>query len=130
MAVIKDILITEKSIAQARMGQYTFLVDESASKQSVMQAVATQFNVHPISCNISVLPRKEIKRGKATGLRGLRKKAYIKLKKGETIAAFDFPIEEEEKKETKKDIKPIKKEDQKLAEKTKVVKREQGRVKV
>jgi len=128
--VIKDIVITEKALQLAQKGQYTFLVNAQANKEEVAQAVAKQFNVHPISVNIAILPRKSIRRGKAEGHKSLRKKAFVMLKKGEKIAAFELPVEKEEKKGAAKPVaKPIQKEEKKGAE-VKVVKREVGRVKV
>ena len=131
MSVIKDILITEKSIAASQLGRYSFLVTKDANKKEISQAIEKQFGVHVISINIAILPRKQIKRGRATGLKSFRKKAIVTLKKGEKIPAFEFPVDKPSSaKASEGQGKVDKKVKEKISSKTTVVKREQGRVKV
>lgn len=83
-------LITEKSMSEATRGWYTFLVETHSNKQVIAKAVSEEFKVHVVSVKTVSLSGKQKRRGK----RGLsvsapdRKKAYVRLKKGETIEVF------------------------------------------
>lgn len=71
-------------------GWYTFLVTISSNKPQIAKAVDSEFNVHVTDVKTLVIPGKRKRRGK----RGLlviapdKKKAYVRLKKGETIEIF------------------------------------------
>lgn len=85
-------------------GVYVIEVPKSATKQSVTEAIKSQFEVTPTSVNVTNIKGK-VKRsyrkrgGRSVGRTNDIKKAYITLKKGDSIAIF--PKEEE-----KKDAKP------------------------
>jgi len=133
MSVIKDVLITEKSLALASRGCYVFLVDEKSNKMQIAQAVKEQFGVLPVSVNIAVLPRKSISRGKVSGKRTLRKKAFVTLKKGQKIDILEFAKTEEKKEgpQLKKEKRGLfRKKTESKGPEIKVVKREEGKIKV
>lgn len=77
--------ITEKASVKTDGNIYTFEVTTDANKISVAKAVKELYNVTPIRVNILPIPKKNvIVRGKR-GVRGGGRKAYVYLKKGETI---------------------------------------------
>lgn len=87
--------VSEKSygLSQTRR-TYVFAVPSDANKVAVAQAVATQFNVTVESVNIAVVKgkvkRSYRKAGRPTaGQRSNVKKAYVRLKAGDTLPVFD-----------------------------------------
>lgn len=87
---------------------YAFIVPTNATKQSVAAAVSSQFGVTVEAVNISVSKGKVVRsyRKRTRGVAGTRKdvkKAYVTVKKGDSIAIFDAPDEAKADKKTKKD---------------------------
>lgn len=78
--------VTEKATVKAEAhNAYTFEVAAHATKRSIAEAVKEAYKVTPIKVNIVRLPAKQVfVRGKKGVKQGV-KKAYIYLKKGETI---------------------------------------------
>ena len=86
-AVIVKPRITEKAIGQNENSVYTFEVRRDATKYQVRDAVKSLYNVTPVKVNIvNKKPAKRFvgSRGKNKHVKGM-KKAYVYLKKGETI---------------------------------------------
>ncbi len=87
--IIRRPVITEKATQLGELGQYVFEVDPKANKIEIKNAVQTVFEVDVVSVRTtrvkgkikSRFTKKGIMRGKAP----LRKKAYVTLKKGQTI---------------------------------------------
>jgi large subunit ribosomal protein L23 len=106
--------VSEKSygLSQTR-NTYVFVVPGTANKATVAEAVAKQFKVTVEDVNIVVakgkVKRSYSKRSRgATGQRPDVKKAYVRLKDGDTIpvfAALDEAAAEAEKAEQKKEKK-------------------------
>ena len=83
--IIKSPRITEKASMKVEANIYTFEVAEVATKSSIAAAVREMYNVSPVKVAIVRIPKKDVfVRGKV-GTKGGGKKAYIYLKKGETI---------------------------------------------
>lgn len=85
--ILKNPRITEKATAHGELGVYTFDVAEVATKRSVAGAIAALYKVTPRKVRIVTVPSK-MKRSVRTGARGVSrggKKAYVYLKKGDTI---------------------------------------------
>ena len=85
--VLQQARITEKASMHAMDSVYVFNVSERASKRDIMAAVRKMYNVTPRKVRVAAIPSK-IKRNARTGRTGVKsggKKAYIYLKKGETI---------------------------------------------
>ncbi len=85
--ILKSPRITEKATMHTELGVYTFDVAERATKRDVLKAVQAIYKVTPRMVRIARIPTKE-KRNMRTGRRGIQgggKKAYVYLKKGETI---------------------------------------------
>lgn len=85
--VLRNPRITEKATDHQSIGVYTFEVAEHATKRSVVAAISSLYNVTPRKIRIVRIPAKQ-KRSQRTGARGSTrrgKKAYVYLKKGDTI---------------------------------------------
>lgn len=85
--VLKNPRITEKATMHSDAGVYTFDVTDSATKRDILKAVRVLYSVSPRKVAIVAIPRKW-KRNMRTGKKGMQgggKKAYVYLKKGETI---------------------------------------------
>lgn len=84
-------LITEKSMAHAATGKYTFVVAKQANKDRIKQVVQETFNVHVIDVATQIIKG----RTKRMGLRRTEidmadwKKATVTLRPGEKIALFE-----------------------------------------
>ena len=79
--------ITEKATMATGMGVYVFNVAPRANKRQILEAVAKYYKVTPRMVRVVSIPAKSV-RNMRTGQRGTShggKKAYIYLKKGETI---------------------------------------------
>jgi large subunit ribosomal protein L23 len=77
--------VTEKSSLLAEQNIYAFEVAREATKMTIMQNVKQLYNVTPLRVNIVNIPaKKKMSKGKV-GKKQAIKKAYIYLKKGDTI---------------------------------------------
>jgi large subunit ribosomal protein L23 len=79
--------ITEKGAYVSANGAYVFNVAPRANKKEIADAVASLYKVTPRKVAVVAVPRKAVKtRGtNRTGKTVGGKKAYVYLKKGETI---------------------------------------------
>lgn len=86
LQLIKYPSLTEKSINLYGDRQYTFIVDRSLTKIQIKYIIENIFAVKVISVNTSILPTKMRRVGRFIGKRTVYKKAYVKLREGDTIA--------------------------------------------
>ena len=87
--VIRQPFITEKSNLLKDLGNILVLeVDRDATKPQIKNAVEAVFNVKVESVNIQRLKGKVKRRGRHEGRRPERKKAYVRLKSGESAPEF------------------------------------------
>lgn len=83
--VLKGPRITEKAAILGEKNVFTFNVDTKANKRQISQAIHAFYDVVPTAVNVSNLQRiKTLIRGKK-GMSSKTKKAYVTLKKGDTI---------------------------------------------
>ena len=85
--ILKHARITEKATMHSADSVYTFDIAERATKRDVIQAVRALYKVTPRLVRVVPIPTK-IRRSMRTGKVGVKrggKKAYVYLKKGETI---------------------------------------------
>ncbi len=85
--VIRHARITEKATMHSEQSVYTFDVAERANKRDIMSAVKKLYSVSPLKVRVVPIPSKA-KRSQRTGKVGMKKggkKAYVYLKKGDTI---------------------------------------------
>lgn len=86
-AVLKHARITEKATMHSGAGVYTFDIAEGATKRDVVAAVRALYKVTPLKVAVVKVPTK-VRRSMRTGKVGVKhggRKAYVYLKKGETI---------------------------------------------
>lgn len=82
-------LITEKSASLASEGVYVFEVNPSCGKVEVKHAIKELYGVLPRRVNVVAMGGKRVRFGRRHGVRHDWKKAFVFLKKGETIDVFD-----------------------------------------
>lgn len=87
-------LVTEKSSqVTEKENKYVFIVEKTATKDQIKQAVQTYFNVEVVAVNTSITPgklkTKMTKKGAVTGRKSAAKKAYITVKEGNTIDIYN-----------------------------------------
>lgn len=89
--IIKKPLITEKSLKDAADGFFTFEVDRKANKPQIRQAVEKMFKVHVTAISTTNVKGKMRLVGKKriAVTSPSRKKAVVKLQKGEKIELFE-----------------------------------------
>jgi large subunit ribosomal protein L23 len=93
MSLLKKPLITEKSTRQSeKLGQYSFIVEKTATKPEIKVAIEKMYDVKVTSVSTSVYAGKTksrfTKRGQFNGRKPSFKKAIITVKEGQTIDFF------------------------------------------
>lgn len=88
--IIERPLVTEKSMAGAEQGKYTFRVNKNANKIEIARAIEQLFNVKVDSVNtISVKGKKKRLGRHPEGKTADWKKAIVTLKSGYRIEIFE-----------------------------------------
>ncbi|MDE2025436.1 MAG: 50S ribosomal protein L23 [Patescibacteria group bacterium] len=89
--IIVSPFITERSMALAQNGKYTFLVGRFSTKEEVKKEVERLFNVHVQKIMTVVVKGRTKRIGKRRDEIHLQpfKKAVVEVKKGEKIALFE-----------------------------------------
>lgn len=85
--ILRHARITEKATMHSADGVYTFDIASGATKRDVIQAVRALYKVTPRRVAVVTIPTKT-KRNARTGKSGIRgggKKAYVYLKRGDSI---------------------------------------------
>jgi large subunit ribosomal protein L23 len=79
--------LSEKALIGTENGVYVFEVPRLATKTEVSQAIQSIYKVTPRQVRMVNLPAKKVslRTRRGTGSRARRHKAYVYLKKGETI---------------------------------------------
>lgn len=90
--LIKQPVITEKSMKDAGKGVYTFHVSLAASKPAIKEAIEKAFSVHveKVTTNIKKPKKKQVGRRRITSYTSAKKIARVWLKKDEKIDLFEF----------------------------------------
>lgn len=85
--VLKAPWLSEKALIGTEKGVYVFAVPPEATKTDIKLAVQKIYNVTPRKVGIVNTPgkRKALRSKRGFGTRAARHKAYVYLKKGETI---------------------------------------------
>lgn len=91
--ILRQGIVTEKSVKLQGLNKYTFKVALNANKIDVRRAVEAMFNVKVVSVNIMRMPGKaKMIRRKGSAPRPVEarewKKAIVTLREGETIDAL------------------------------------------
>ena len=77
--------VTEKATVKSGDNVYTFNVHQQANKRQVIQAVEKIYNVHPVKVRVVNIPGKPVMRRRIPGRKARGRKAYVYLKKGDSI---------------------------------------------
>lgn len=91
-SVIISPIISEKSMAGANLGKFTFKVARKSGKEDVKKAVEDKFKVKVLSVSTTTIKGQT----KRTGMKRLEskmtswKKAVVELEKGQKIDLFDL----------------------------------------
>lgn len=85
--VLRHFHVSEKGTRGLALNQYTFVVDQRATKTQVRDAVRSGYKVDVVSVQMVRLPSKQRRYGRHEGRVPGRKKAIVTLKAGQTIAA-------------------------------------------
>lgn len=95
--IIKPI-ITEKSIALASKGVFVFAVATLANKNQIAAEIHTLYGVHVEDVHTIMMHGKTKRIGKRATVKDAVawKKAMVRVKKGETIDAFDMKTDEKQ----------------------------------
>jgi len=85
--VLKRPWFSEKALIGTEQGVYVFEVSQAATKEDVAHAIIKAYGVTPMKVRRVNLPAKKVSlRGRrGTGTRTRRHKAYVYLKKGDSI---------------------------------------------
>ena len=79
--------LSEKALISTEAGIYTFHVAQTATKKDIALAVEKFYKVTPRQIRVVNLPAKKVamRRRRGFGTRSAKRKAYVFLKKGDTI---------------------------------------------
>lgn len=80
--------ITEKATLHTDKGVYVFDVAPDANKKQIKEAIFAAYKVHPVKVSVTNIASKKVRNAR-TGMKGVKsggKKAYVYLKKGDTIS--------------------------------------------
>jgi len=83
--VLKYPHVSEKSAQDETRGHYTFVVEPTADKTSIKDAVEAVYGVRPVKVRTSHTEGKTVRFGYRSGRRGDWKKAVVIMPKGERI---------------------------------------------
>lgn len=83
--VLSQPLQTEKASRLAKFNQYVFAVPNTVSKIEISQAIKALYGVQPVKITCVKVHGKAVRFGRTKGKQKDWKKAFIKLKNGETI---------------------------------------------
>lgn len=86
----KPVVNTEKARILMENNEYVFIVDRRANKIQIREAVEKLFNVKVVSVNTLNIKPESIRFRLSSYKTPLIKKAIVKLKDGEKIAAYDI----------------------------------------
>lgn len=80
--------VTEKATLGIDKGVYVFDIAPDANKKQIKEAIKLMYNVEPVKVHVTKIAKKKTRNAR-TGIRGTKaggKKAYVYLKKGDTIS--------------------------------------------
>lgn len=79
--------MSEKALIGTEKGIYVFAIPPRATKTEVAAAIEAVYNVKPAQVRVANLPgkRKALRHKRGFGTRAARRKAYVYLKKGDTL---------------------------------------------
>lgn len=88
-AVVRPVVTEKSSAAYAQRKEYTFAADPRATKPEIRRAIETMFGVTVERVRTAVQRSRRKTMGRTAGRRPRWKKAYVRLKEGDTIQIFE-----------------------------------------
>jgi len=88
-SVIRPLVTEKSSAAYAARKEYTFRAHPQATKRQISAAIEGLFGVHVVHIRTLQQRAKRKTRGRSEGFTPRWKKAYVRLKEGESIQVFD-----------------------------------------
>jgi len=88
-AVIRPLVTEKSSVAYQDRKEYTFRADPSATKNQIRLAIESLFGVHVVHIRTLQQRAKRKTRGRSQGTIPRWKKAYVRLKDGESLPVFE-----------------------------------------
>ena len=88
-AVVRPLVTEKSSVAYQDRKEYTFRADPRATKNQIRQAIESLFGVHVVHIRTLQQRAKRKTRGRSQGTIPRWKKAYVRLKEGESLPVFE-----------------------------------------
>ncbi|ANB18627.1 50S ribosomal protein L23 [Dokdonella koreensis] len=85
LGVLRAPLVSEKTARLQEANQYVFEIAQAATKADVKAAVEQLFDVQVEAVNVVTIKGKTKAFRSRVGTRGNRRKAYVRLREGQTI---------------------------------------------
>lgn len=82
-------VVSEKAARNEQQGIYTFLVDRTASKHHIRQAIKELYGVSAVRISVQNTEGKRVRFGRGMGRRSDYKKAFVKIPKGTSITVHE-----------------------------------------
>jgi large subunit ribosomal protein L23 len=87
--VVRPIVTEKSSAAYGARQEYAFMVDPSATKPQIREAIEHLFDVRVKSVRTAQQRKRQRSMGKTRGTRPRWKKAYVSLHEGDSIEIFE-----------------------------------------
>ena len=84
-ALVKNVIITEKSTDLAKLGKYVFLVANDATVSEVKKIIEKEYSVKVMSSNVINTKPKKRRIGNNISMKPGYKKVIVTLKKGQKL---------------------------------------------
>lgn len=88
--LVKQPVLTEKSVQLIASDQYTFDVDVRATKPQIKKLIKEIFQVEVASVNTHRLPRKKRRLGFYQGFKASQKRVIVTLKAGQALNILEI----------------------------------------
>lgn len=88
-AVVKPLVTEKSSAAYAARKEFAFVAHPQATKREIKAAIEALFGVTVVAVRTMQQPAKQRSMGRTVGRRARWKKAYVRLKEGDTIPVFE-----------------------------------------
>jgi large subunit ribosomal protein L23 len=88
-AVVRPLVTEKSSAAYAAIKEYTFQANPLATKGQIRAAIEGLFGVHVVHIRTLQQRAKVKTRGRTHGIRPRWKKAYVRLREGESLPVFE-----------------------------------------
>lgn len=84
-ALVKNVIVTEKSTDLAKLGKYMFLVANNATVSEVKKIIEKEYSVNVVGSNVINTKAKKRRIGNGISMKPGYKKVIVTLKKGQKL---------------------------------------------